>query len=196
MAGSRLLSRVRVRNLALLVCTGILVALLWQSDERRVPTDSSDLRGEGEPDGFVVNGRFMAFNADGQLASAIDSPRIEQFDQTQRAVMSTPQATMFEEKSGKPWHLTADNGTFLEATNVIELTGNVVVTRPLQDERTATLTTDSLTIDNRTRTVSTDAPVLMTDQRNVTRAVGMKAQIDERILELKSRVEGHYEPAQ
>ena len=189
------LSRPRVRNLALLVCAGVLASLLWQSDERREPSSANALRGESEPDGFVVNGQYKAFNVQGQLTSEIQSPRIEQFDLQQRAVMTTPNATMFDEKSGKPWHLTADSGTFLEANNLIELTGNVVVTRPLEGDQTATLETDTLTVDNANRTVSTDAPVLMTDHRSVTRAVGMSAQIDERILELKSRVEGRYEPA-
>lgn len=195
MALPEALAQPRVRNLALLVCAGVLAALLWQSDERREPEVSSTLRGESEPDGFVVNGQYMAFNLEGQLASEIESPRIEQFDHAQLALMTTPKATMFNEKSGKPWHLTADNGTFLETVNVIELNGNVVVTRPLEGGQTATLKTDSLTIDNNTRTVSTDALVVMTDRHNVTRAIGMSAQIDERILELKSQVEGRYEPA-
>ena len=55
------------------------------------------------------------------------------------------------------------------------------------------LKTESLTLDNKQRIVHTDAPVVMTDPSGVTRATGMKAWIDERIVELNSQVEGQYE---
>ncbi len=63
-----------------------------------------------------------------------------------------------------------------------------------QDGRSLTLTTSTLTLNNAERTVYTDAPVKLTDSFSLTRATGMKAWIDDRILELDSQVEGRYEP--
>lgn len=184
-----------VRTLALIASILALASLLWQSDEPREPTAAADLRGATEPDGFVVNGRYLAFNEAGQLTSHIESPRIEQFESTRLATMMAPEATLYDETSGVPWTLRADNGRFTEGTDIVELEGNVVLTRPLGGGRDATLTTEQLTVDNRNRTVYTDEPVEMTDRYSVTRATGMKAWIDERILELESQVEGRYEPA-
>jgi len=67
-----------------------------------------------------------------------------------------------------------------------------VVLRQLDDGETR-LTTDTLTLDNRDGTVYTDDPVTIKEPFGTTEAVGMKAWVDERILELNSRVEGAYE---
>lgn len=189
-----LLGRPSVRALALTATALVLALLLWQSDEPREPTDAAALRGESEPDGFVINGRYLSFDDTGRLTTRITSPRIEQFESRQLATMIAPEASLFDESTGIPWHLRADNGRFLEARDVIELDGNVVVTRPLQDGREATLRTEWLTLDNQERTVYTPEPVELTDNRSITRATGMKGWIDDRILELESQVEGYYEP--
>ncbi|MDX1756724.1 MAG: LPS export ABC transporter periplasmic protein LptC [Marinobacter sp.] len=190
------LSRPWVRTLALLVSVLVLVALLWQSDERIPAPDAESLRGPSEPDGFVINGHYRAFNEQGHLTTMISSPRIEQFDADHTAIMNEPNATLIDRKSGAAWHLTAKRGTFRENADRIRLSGEVLVTRPIADGRDATLETDSLVLDNRQRTVHTDDRVTMTDGRNTTRATGMTAWIDDRIVEFKSQVEGQYEPAQ
>lgn len=189
------LSRPWVRTLALLISVAVLVLLLWQSDERIPAPDAESLRGPSEPDGFVINGHYRAFDEQGNLATMISSPRIEQFDHDGTAIMAEPNATLIHQKTGASWHLTANRGTFRENSDLIQLDGDVLVTRPLTADREGTLETASLTLDNRKRTVHTDDLVIMTDGRSVTRATGMTAWIDDRIVEFKSQVEGHYEPA-
>lgn len=195
MNAGELLSRPWVRTLALIVSVIVLVSLLWQSDERAAPLDAESLRGPSEPDGFVINGHYRSFDDQGNLNIMIGSPRIEQFEADQRAVMTTPNATLIDKDTGIPWQLTANTGEFFEEKNLVELEGNVIVTRQISEGREGTLETDRLTLDNRNRTVYTDAAVTMTDSLNITRAKGMTAWIDQRILELESQVEGHYEPA-
>lgn len=195
MTAGEWLSRPWVRTLALIVSIIVLVSLLWQSDERAAPLDAESLRGPSEPDGFVINGHYRSFDDQGNLNIMIGSPRIEQFEADQRAVMTTPNATLIDKDTGTPWQLTADTGEFFEEKNLVELEGNVIVTRQISEDREGTLETDRLTLDNRNRTVHTDAAVTMTDSLNITRATGMTAWIDQRILELESQVEGHYEPA-
>ena len=82
----------------------------------------------------------------------------------------------------------------MEADDLVHLTGDVRVSQQAEGGRPLTLTTSTLTLDNAERTVYTDAPVELTDSFSLTRATGMKAWIDDRILELDSQVEGRYEP--
>lgn len=192
---AELASRPWLRTLALVATVVALISLLWQSDQPREPVDAAALRGESEPDGFVVNGRFLAFDEEGNLSTHIESPRIEQFEPSRLAIMDAPEATLYDAKTGTPWTLKADQGRFLEERDEVRLSGNVVITRTFGNGQIATLSTDHLTVDNRNRTVFTDAPVEVTDSFSVTRATGMKAWIDQRILELETQVEGHYEPA-
>ncbi len=194
MSLAALFNRPWLRAMALLASLLVLASLLWRSDEAREPEDVRNLRGPSEPDSFVVNGRYLSFDERGQLVATIESPRIEQFESRRAATMIAPTATVHDEESGAPWTLTAAAGEFFEDRNVLRLEQDVVVRRTLASGREGTLTTDRLTLDNTDRIAFTDAPVVLTDQVSVTRAVGMKAWIDERIVELQSQVEGVYEP--
>ncbi|WP_166264330.1 LPS export ABC transporter periplasmic protein LptC [Marinobacter caseinilyticus] len=188
-----LLAHAWTRALALLLCAVVLVSMLWQSDEAREPTEARDLRGPSEPDGFVVNGRYLSFDEAGNRETLIESPRIEQFESRHLATMIAPKATLFDADSGTPWTLTANRGEFMETRDIIKLEGQVVITRPLSGGKMATLESEQLTLDNDNRTAYTDSLVTLTDSHGVTQAKGMKAWIDDRTLELKSQVEGRYE---
>ncbi|NMT65180.1 LPS export ABC transporter periplasmic protein LptC [Marinobacter orientalis] len=194
MSARRLFHRPWVRTLSLAATVVALFFLLWQSDDPSEPTEAADLRGESEPDGFVVNGHFLSYDETGRLTTRFRSPRIEQFESRNETVMDSPRATLYGEEGDPPWQVQATRGRFLEADELVHLTGNVKVIRQAEGGSPLTLTTTALTMNNRDRTVYTDEPVQLTDALGLTTATGMKAWIDERILELESQVEGRYEP--
>ena len=181
-----------VRLLALGLTLIALASLIWRSDEARDPVNRVDLRGPDEPDGFVINGTFQAYNEQGQLVTRISSPRVEQFDRDNSAVMTTPEATLYDARSNLPWRIRANEGRYYQDNDMIHLSGEVAVVRLLADDRRTTLETESLVVDNQARIIRTDDPIVLTDARGVTRATGMEAWVDERIVELRSRVEGVY----
>ncbi|WP_166254081.1 LPS export ABC transporter periplasmic protein LptC [Marinobacter salicampi] len=191
-----LLRRRRVRNPALVIALLVLASLIWQSDETREPKDVVDLRGPSEPDGFVVQGRYLSFDEQGNLAAIIESPRIEQFESRGVATMMSPKASVYDENSESPWTITAERGEVLQGKDILQLEQDVLVRRTLEDGREGTLATETLTLDNQGRTAYTSAPVVITDQHSVTRAVGMRAWLDDRVVELQSQVEGRYETVQ
>lgn len=194
MAGEALYARPWVRTLALVITIVALFFMLWQSDEPPEPGDAAALRGKSEPDGFVINGRYLSFDETGRLTTHFESPRIEQFEARNETIMESPNATLYGEPGNAPWHVRANQGQFMEADDLVHLTGDVRVSQNASDRRPLALTTSTLTLDNAERTVYTDAPVELTDSFSLTRATGMKAWIDDRILELDSQVEGRYEP--
>ncbi|PSF05963.1 LPS export ABC transporter periplasmic protein LptC [Marinobacter fuscus] len=185
----------RLRMLALAGTLAATVFLMWQSDAPvSLRDDGSDLRGSAEPDGFVINGQYRSWNEQGKLAIQLNSPRIEQFDHSGVARIVQPRARLSGQKNADPWLIEADEGSLQQATERLELTGNVQLIHQLGDQQ-ARLETEALTLDNQAGTIATDQPVVITEPHGVTRSTGMKAWIDERILELHSRVEGHYETA-
>ena len=183
----------RITTLALAATVTATVFLLWQSDE---PVSSrnaaSELRGPAEPDGFVIGGQYRAWDEQGNLQIDLKSPRIEQFEATGTAHLDTPRARLFSEGSPDPWLVESNEGSLQQNNEKLELTGNVRLTRQ-SEGREAVLETEALTLDNSNGTVYTDHPVSITEPFGVTRSTGMKAWINERILELNSRVEGQYE---
>lgn len=182
-----------LRMLALGGTVVIAVFLLWRSDEAPViDQEAVALRGDAEPDGFVVNGDYRSFDETGSLEIRFTSPRIEQFDEENLATMESPRAELYGDAEALPWIVEADQGRLMQNRELVYLTGNVRVLRSVEGRET-TLTTPTLTLDNNKGLVFTDAPVEIRDVTGVTTAVGMKAWIDKRILELKSQVEGYYD---
>jgi len=89
--------------------------------------------------------------------------------------------------------LRAEEGEFLQSRDLMYLTGDVRVVRLAETGVPMSLSTQALTLDNESRTAYTSEPVEINEALGVTRAIGMKAWIDERILELNAQVEGRYE---
>ncbi|RBW49323.1 LPS export ABC transporter periplasmic protein LptC [Marinobacter sp. F3R11] len=187
-------NRPRLRMLALAATIAATIFLLWQSDEPAITSysDARQLRGDAEPDGFVINGNYTSYDETGHRKIVFTSPRIEQFEEENLATMESPSAEVFSADDAEPWLLEAENGSLLRDADLLYLTGNVRVVRTI-GARTATLVTESLTLDNNQGRVYTDDLVEITDSVGTTRAKGMNAWIDERILELNSQVEGRYD---
>ena len=185
--------RPRWRTVALLATVIATVALLWHSDnELPMPMQGSELRGDSEPDSFVVNALYTSYDEQGTIKIQFVSPRIEQFETTDYAIMAEPQATIQGQPGSEPWQLTAKHGKLRDGNSLLELEGDVRIVRQI-GERSAILTTTTLTLDNRTNMAYTDAPVEIVDATGTTNATGMKAWLNERILELDSQVKGRYE---
>lgn len=187
---------IRSPKLRLLALAGTVVALfaiLWQSDEPTMPMDAAELRGEAEPDSFVVGGQYLSFSEAGQLATRIRSQRIEQFESDNLTRMQEPRATLFGQSDDASWEVEAEKGEFLQAQDLMHLTGDVRIARLADERGPMSLSTQSLTLNNDEQTIYTDEPVEISDALGITRAVGMKAWIDDRILELNAQVEGRYE---
>lgn len=185
--------RPRWRTIALLATVVATVALLWHSDnELPMPAQDSELRGDSEPDSFVVNALYTSYDEQGSVKIQFVSPRIEQFEANDYAIMVEPQATIQGQPGSEPWQLTAKHGKLRDGNSKLELEGDVRIVRQI-GERSAILSTTVLTLDNRTNMAYTDAPVEIVDATGTTNATGMKAWLNERILELDSQVEGRYE---
>lgn len=181
------------RTLGLAAVIAATVFLMWQSDERSLGTpDAEQLRGPSEPDSFVVGSHYRAWSEQGNLEVELTSPRIEQFQDANLALLEEPVARVFPSERPQPWIIEADKGSLRQTEGLLHLAGNVVVTRRAEDTET-TLTTEALTFNDKEGTVYTDRPVTITEPFGVTQATGMKAWIDQRILELNSQVEGQYE---
>lgn len=179
------------RLLALFLAAAALVLLIWQGAERG--TGPRRQNAADEPESFADNAVYLAFDDKGQLTSELQSPRVEEFSQNNLAHMQQPRAKLYSKDSRVPWLLRADRGTYNLKSEVMQLDGQVAVTRPLPDQPPAQLHTSSLTLDNARGIVHTDAPVTIKDANGITKAVGMRAWVDKRVLELLSQVRGTYQ---
>ncbi|WP_097460104.1 LPS export ABC transporter periplasmic protein LptC [Mangrovitalea sediminis] len=181
-----------VRYMALLAAALVLAFLVWHSEEP-TPVAESPVGGPQEPDAFVENGLYFTFDTDGDPSTRMHSQRAEEYDSQHKAYLQQPTAEVFEKQGGAPWHIRADKGIYNISQDSLTLEDSVVVTRQGDAQQPSTLTTSRLVLDNQSRIVHTDAPVTITDAQGVTHAVGMKAFVAQRILELNSQVDGNYD---
>lgn len=187
------LARPGIRNPGLLIAAVTLGFLLWQSDEpRTTDNDAMKLRGATEPDTFINQGVFRSFDTEGRPKLVLSSPRTEQFDDRQQAVLEAPDGTLYDHRADLQWQMDAKHGLYHMSSEIMELEGNVVITRSVEGGN-AELLTEYLRIDNPARRATTDRPVTLKSPGNVTHARGMTGWFDERVLELENSVEGIYE---
>lgn len=184
--------RPTLRYLALLVVATVLGLVIWQGAEQGGQGPQSS--GTREPESFANNAVYRSYDAQGQLSSILRSPRVEQFSDSDVAHMSTPRGTVFSKQSHQPWLLQAEQGTYNSQTDKLHLEGHVLITRPSPGQMPTQMHTPRLTLDNAQRIVHTDAPVTINGPQGTTHAVGMKAWINQRVLELLSQVNGTYQP--
>ncbi|MFL1404330.1 LPS export ABC transporter periplasmic protein LptC [Marinobacter sp. M1N3S26] len=190
------LARPGIRNPGLLIAVVALGFLLWHSDEpATVDTDAMELRGASEPDTFINDGEFRSFDTQGRPKLVASSPRTEQFDDRRQAVLEAPDATLYDHEADLRWLLDANHGLYHMDTEVMELEGNVEVTRSVEGGN-AILLTEYLRIDNPAGRATTDRPVTLKSPGSITHARGMTGWFDERVLELENSVEGIYETRQ
>ncbi len=88
------------------------------------------------------------------------------------------------------WIMSANKGKTQGKGEQIILTGNVIITR--QDNNEIELRTEKLTIDTLQNTAYTDLAVSIISPYGNTNAVGLHAALADKMINLHSRVRGHY----
>lgn len=190
------LARPEIRRPGVIIAALVLGYLIWQSDDpRSMDSKAVALRGESEPDTFVNEGVFRSFDSHGRLKVVLSSPRTEQFDDRNEAILATPDGTLFDYEANLRWLMSARTGRYDMAAELMDLEGDVEVIRRVEGGD-AVLRTEHLRIDNATRTATTDLPVTITSPGNTTHARGLTGWFDDRVLELENDVEGIYETRQ
>ncbi len=190
------LARPGIRRPGVIIAALALGYLIWQSDEpRSMNSKAAALRGESEPDTFVNEGIFRSFDDQGRLEVVLSSPRTEQFDDRNEAILANPDGTLYDYDADLRWLMTAHTGRYDMAAELMDLEGDVEVVRQVEGGD-AVLRTEYLRIDNASRTATTDLPVTITSPGNTTHATGLTGWFDDRVLELENDVEGIYETRQ
>lgn len=93
------------------------------------------------------------------------------------------------------WHIEARTAALEEATQKLEMAGNVVATRmPADGGVTFSMKTEALAFDPTSDVVMTDANVEFLIGRSRLEALGMRATLSEDTINLRSNVRGQYTP--
>jgi lipopolysaccharide export system protein LptC len=89
------------------------------------------------------------------------------------------------------WKISSNKAYTVGKGDDLLLTGNVVATQPENPD--IQLLTESLNIDSLNNTAYTDLAVTMKSSYGVTNSVGLHASLEQKTVNLHSRVKGHYD---
>lgn len=102
---------------------------------------------------------------------------------------------LYYSAAGPPWHVLANHGHVPGGGDVVDLAGNIRMTRAATKQGTYPLqiVTNTLKVFTRKDLARTQDPVTITQGPNTVTGVGMEADLDKDRLALDAKVKGHYE---
>ena len=195
------LNRLTAWSPALLL--GALAALtFWLDAQVQAPLARRDGSTRHDPDLFLVNFRAVNFDENGKPRETLAAKRGDHFPDDDSAALIDP---MFKiTQSGKPaFTVTADKGTISGDREHAYFMGHVLAQRdaetaapgPGRDPAGAlTLSTDYLHVIPKAEKVETDRRVTIREPRGIIEGVGLEFDNKSKIVRLKSRITGTFEP--
>src|SRR5690606_15995939 len=146
------------------------------------------------PDALVTNGHYRTFGGDGHLSGLLTTHRAVQEPHDTIGHPQSPQNLLILE-DGQRGHSETEEGPADFTSGPATVLKNVRLQSLGDSPHAATLETEELILNNRTRFITTDQPVKITSLQGEVTAIGMDAYVDEERMILKSHVKGLYAPA-
>ena len=143
-----------------------------------------------KPSSFIQNGRFVIYDKAG-YSTILVSEKTSFFENANYADIVSPSLTL-EDSSGDEVHLTAQTGRYYPKSEKLTLKGDVIVSQIYPVDSAWSLRGEAFTFDNKSRFISSDQAVNMKKGLHSINAIGLKAWIDEKRIELLSQVRGEY----
>ncbi len=178
-------------TLSLLVATAILyITFLMQ--QNKVPSPQQTV--QENPDAFGENVTAIEMDALGKPKNVLITSQLIHYPYQDTTVFTNPHVIIYQEKE-QPWHTTALQGKSRQGTEVLTLEGNVKIYQlPGPHNKALTLATESLTIYPSRDYAETSQLVTMSDAKTELKALGMRAYLKEKRVELLSQTRGAHDP--
>jgi len=165
----------------------LTIWLLSGEDDNDIELEQSETHHSSDYDitGFTLS----AMDKDGKLSRVISGQKMAHYPEDDSTEIIFPIARFIEPEKDT-WIVTADKGHTQGKGEDILLTGNVIITREINDE--IELHTEKLHLDTQHNTAYTDTAVTLKSPYGETNGVGMHVVLDDETIDLHSKVKGHY----
>lgn len=178
--------------LLVLLAVALFTRWLLQSVEPQGVALSPDQR--HTPDYFVSDFAATVFDEAGKPYYKLKSNRMEHFPDDETVTLQFPEIQFLRE-STLPWLMVANNGTVYQKRDVVELTGNVVLTREAANiNQRMQLKTQAAQIDLTRKRLDTDSEVHIQAKSSNISAKGMHIDLIKGTLVLDANARGVYVP--
>lgn len=175
-------------RLILIAATVLTLWLLLNNDPR--PQQSGDELVQRSSDYAMTDFKMTVMDINGQPQRIIEGSEASHYPDGDRTEIIDPNALHIAVDNDN-WIMQADRADTSGKAEHIVLTGNVIITN--QDQPEIQLLTELLNLDTVNNTAYTDRPVLMRSPNGDTHSVGFHAALQEKTINLHSRVRGQYD---
>lgn len=181
------------RIFAVLTVIAVIVASLFLSRQQSATPTATTVRGNEWNEGYSAqDARLVETGADGLPLYTLNAATIRQLPNEDQVRLTQVQMS-FRDAAGNPWTATADRGELEQASEQVQLSGNVHVAGTIAGAAgDAQIFTAALAVDVRTDIVSTKDPVQMLWSGRRLNSTGLTADLKDHRVELESGVHGSF----
>ncbi len=164
--------------------------LLFSGSEPTTSTANEQQNYTQASDYTISQFTITIMDENGQPSRIIKGQEMTHFPEDDSTHITSPIAE-FVNQQKDTWIVTSEQGKTHGKSHVILLTDNVVISR--KDDDKTELQTSTLTLDTNKSTAYTDAAVKMISPYGETNSIGLHATLEDKTINLHSRVKGHYD---
>ena len=164
--------------------------LLFSGSEPTTSTANEQQNYTQASDYTISQFTITIMDENGQPSRIIKGQEMTHFPEDDSTHITSPIAE-FVNQQKDTWIVTSEQGKTHGKGHVILLTDNVVISR--KDDDKTELLTSTLTLDTNKSTAYTDAAVKMISPYGETNSIGLHATLEDKTINLHSRVKGHYD---
>ena len=173
----------------------LVAALSWWLQRSSVPDSPQALdQTQHEPDYYMEQFELTSLSLDGKPAHKLYADNMLHYPIDDSTTLEKPHLVVFRNEE-EFWDIRAESGLVSNGGESVLLEGEVIILRvnPAHAQALQVYTSD-LTVRPGDKFAETSAKVTIKDDRGVTTAVGMWADLNQRRVELLSNVRGTYAP--
>ena len=192
------------RNLLALLALILLITVfvvLWDSPPEPFWRQPDAV--EQHPISYLTDVQTTQYTTAGQVSYVLNAARVD-FYQPLRArksardytLIEAPQVVLFDadaDAGAPPWQISAEHGRSNADGSELKLWSQVKIWRQLSGGEKSELSTSELVVKPDAQYAETDKPVMISAAGGTTRALGMKAYLEQHRIELLSNVRGVHE---
>lgn len=179
-----------IHKILLTLLVSAVLWLMFSSSDKTEDVNTPATSYTDTSDYAMTHFTMTIMDENGQPVRVIKGQKMAHYPEDDSTKITQPIA-QFIEAQKDTWLVTSDRGETTGKGDNILLLDNVIITR--KDNAEVELHTSKLNLDTLQNTAYTDAAVKMISPHGETNSVGLHATLDEKTINLHSRVKGHYD---
>jgi lipopolysaccharide export system protein LptC len=167
-----------------------IAIIVFSNSDTQTPPKKHVASTDTKPEAFIEGAQFQLYDKQG-FSTTLKSKTAYFYQESDHVDIEAPHATVSSE-NGSVIELTAATGKLSPKTEELSLNGSVLIKQVFPADKVWSMRGEEFLIDNKQRFISSDQAVTIQKGESTMQAIGLNAYLDEKRIELLSKVRGQY----